>query len=95
MGSQEGRTEGDNHLPLPPGHPSSDAAQDAVGLLDCKHALLAHIQLFIHQKTQLLPHRTALNEFFSLDRLTTFLLMQLRMLMAGFLDCEGTLLVHV
>ena len=35
-----GRAEGDNPLPLPAGHPSSDAAQDAVGLRGRKCTLL-------------------------------------------------------
>jgi len=36
---------------LPPtGLSSSDAAQDTVGLLDCKHSLLAYVKLFVHQK---------------------------------------------
>ena len=48
MGSHRGRAE-DNSLPLSAGHPSSDAAQDIVGLLDCTSTLLAHVQLFIHQ----------------------------------------------
>jgi len=46
-------------------HPSSDAAQDAVGLLGCKSTLLAHVQLFIHQDPQLFLSRTALKEFIS------------------------------
>ena len=44
--------EGDSHLPLPAGHHSSDAAQDTVGLLGCRHTLLAHVSLFIHQNPQ-------------------------------------------
>jgi len=31
MGPYEGRVEGDNHLPVPAGHPCFDAAQDTVG----------------------------------------------------------------
>ena len=46
MGLRKGRIEGDNPLPLPAGHSSVDATQDAVSLLGCKHKLLAHVQLF-------------------------------------------------
>lgn len=37
-----------NHVTQPAGHMSSDADQDAVGFLGCKHTLLSHIELFIH-----------------------------------------------
>jgi len=40
------------------------AAQETVGLLRCKHVLLACIKLFIHQKPQVLLCRAAPNEFF-------------------------------
>lgn len=39
----------ENHLPCPASYTSLDAAQDVIGFLGCKHALLAHTQLFIHQ----------------------------------------------
>jgi len=42
-----------------------DAAQDIVGLQSCKHTLLAHVQLLIHQDPQVLLVRAAVNEFFS------------------------------
>jgi len=48
---------------LPHCHPSADAAQDTVGLPGCECALLTHIQLFIHQDSQVLLHRTSLKEF--------------------------------
>jgi len=38
----------DNHLPVPAGRgdpPYSHATQDTIGLLDCKHTLLAHVKL--------------------------------------------------
>lgn len=54
MGPHKGRAEGDNHLPLPAGHPSFDTAQDTVVLLGCESSLLAHVQLFIHQDPQVL-----------------------------------------
>jgi len=47
------------------GHPSFDAAQDTVCLPGCKSTLLAHIQLFVYQNTQILLHRAAFSEFFS------------------------------
>ena len=51
-GSSKGRAERGNPLPLPAGHPISDAAQDTVGLLSCKSTLLAHVKLFIPQNIQ-------------------------------------------
>ena len=36
MGPQEGRVERDNHLSVPPGHPSSDGAQDTICFQICK-----------------------------------------------------------
>ena len=36
-GPHEGRAENNNHLSHTFGHPSSDAAQDTIGLLGCKH----------------------------------------------------------
>lgn len=47
MGPPEGKIEGDNPLPLPDGHPSSDAAQSTVSRTGCKYTLLAHVQLFV------------------------------------------------
>jgi len=58
----KGKVERDNHLPLPAGHSSSDAAQDTIGLLGWKTALLSHVQLFDHQDSQDPLYRTALNE---------------------------------
>ena len=46
MGPHKGRV---NHVPLPAGHLSFDAAQDTVGLPGFKCTLLAHVQLFTHQ----------------------------------------------
>ena len=48
--------------PCPSGHPSFDAAQDAVGLPGCKCIPLAHVWFFIHQDPQLLILRAALYE---------------------------------
>jgi len=48
MGPHKSRTEGNNPLPPPASHPSFDAVQDNVGLLDCQYTLLTHAQLFIH-----------------------------------------------
>ena len=42
-----------------------DSTQDTVGFLGCKCTLLADVQLFIHQDTQVLLCRAALEEFFS------------------------------
>ena len=62
MRPHEGRVERDNHLPLLAGHPFFDVSQDTDGLLGSKYMLLAHDQLFIHQDSQVLPGRAALNE---------------------------------
>ena len=62
MGPNEGRAEGDSPLPLPADRPSSDAAQDIVGLLCCKSTLLAHDQLFTLHNRQVLLHIAAFNE---------------------------------
>ncbi|KAK4831174.1 LOW QUALITY PROTEIN: hypothetical protein QYF61_015644 [Mycteria americana] len=61
MSSHQSRGEGQNHLPGPAGHSSFDAAQDTVGLRGCKHTLLAHVQLFVHQYPQVLFRRAALD----------------------------------
>ena len=58
-------SEEDNHLPHPAGHPSFDAAQDTVGLLGYKHTLLAHVQLFLYQDTEVLLCRAVFIMFFS------------------------------
>ena len=64
MGSHESRVEGQNHLPLPAaGHTSLDATQDIVGLLGCKHTLLAHVESFINQHPQILLLRAAPKPF--------------------------------
>ncbi|PKU35584.1 nipped-bhypothetical protein [Limosa lapponica baueri] len=63
VGSHQCGVEGQNHLPLPAGHASSDAAQDAVRSLGCKWTLPAHVQLFIHQYPEVLLIRAALNPF--------------------------------
>jgi len=65
MGPHEGRVEGGNHLPLPAGHHSFDSTQDTVGLLGCKCALLANVQLLVHQDPQVFLGRGALKEFIS------------------------------
>ena len=64
MGPHESRVEGDKHLPLPAGHPFFNAAQHTVGLPGCKHTLLAHVQLLVHQNPQVLLRRAALKEIF-------------------------------
>ena len=54
MGPHQSRVKGDNHLPLPAGRSSLNAAQDTVGLLGCKCTLLAYVQLFVHQDPRVL-----------------------------------------
>ena len=52
---------GKNHLPQTVGRAYFDAAQDMVGSLGCKHILLAHVELLINQRLQVLPLWAALN----------------------------------
>ena len=52
VGPHTGRVEGDIHLPAAAGHSSFDAAQDSLGLLSCRHTLLARVELFVHQNPQ-------------------------------------------
>jgi len=66
MGPHEGRVAGNNHLSHHAGHPYFDATQDTVGLQHWRITLLIHAKLFIHQKPQVLFHRAAFNEFFSM-----------------------------
>ena len=63
MGSHKDRVEGDNYLPLPAGHPSSDGTQNTIGLLGCKHTLLVHVKFFVSQNPQVLLSRAAVKEF--------------------------------
>ena len=42
----------------PAGHPSVDSAQNTVGLPGCMNLLLAHVQLFVHQDSQVLQSCT-------------------------------------
>lgn len=60
----KGWMEGDNHLSLPSGHLSFDAAQHVVGLMGIKCMLLAHLQLSFHQDPHVLLLRTAFYELF-------------------------------
>ena len=57
MEPHKGRAEGDNHLPLPAGHPSFDAAQNT--------GLQAHAAGSCPENSQMLLFWAALNEFFS------------------------------
>ena len=49
LGLHEGRVEGDNHLPVPAVHSTSDETQDTIGLPGCKHSLIAYFKFFINQ----------------------------------------------
>jgi len=64
-GATQGLSRRGQSPPSLAGHPSVDAAQETVGLPGCKHALLAHVQLFVHQKSQVLLVRAVHNDFFS------------------------------
>jgi len=63
LGCRETGLQGENRLPRPVGHATFDAAQGVVGFLDCKHTLMAHVQFFIHQYSQVLLSWAALNPF--------------------------------
>ena len=56
-GSPE-RSKGDNHLPGPAGHTTSDTTQDAIGLLGHVGTLLAHVQTRISRH----PHSPGVND---------------------------------
>lgn len=50
--SCESGLEGQYHLPGLFGHTTFDAAQGMIDFLDCRHALLSHVGLLIHQHPQ-------------------------------------------
>jgi len=60
MGPHRERVEGNNHLSVPAGHPTSDGAQNTICFLSCKSTLLAHVKFFILQDPQVLPCRASL-----------------------------------
>jgi len=68
MGPQKGKVEGDNHLPCPAGHLSLDAAHDTLGPPGCKHTMLAHGQLFVHQDPQVLLCKTPVDKASRLEQ---------------------------
>jgi len=68
MGPHKSRAEGDNALPLPAGHLSSDAAQDTVGLLGCESTPLAAAKLHPFFSSPLFPE---VNCWFSLNSVNT------------------------
>lgn len=47
MGSHEIRVEGENYLPQPAGHTSSDVAKGTAGFMGCEHTLMRHIELYV------------------------------------------------
>jgi len=55
------RVDGQDHLHHSAGHTSFDAAQDMVGFLGCEGTLLAHVQLAVHQYSQVLLSRAGLH----------------------------------
>ena len=58
------KVEGYNHLPLPAGHSSFEAAKGPVGLQGCKHTLLAHDKCFSSNRTsKSFLCRTTLKDF--------------------------------
>jgi len=59
--SHQSRAEGQNPLPRPARHISLDAAQDMVGLVGCKHTLVAQVWLSIQQYPQVLLGWAAFN----------------------------------
>jgi len=61
MGPHQGGQENSPHPPAA-GRSCFDAAQVTVGLLGCKHTLLAHAKFFIYQDTSVLFSRATLKE---------------------------------
>jgi len=58
----QGRVEGEDHLPWPVGQAPFKAPQDPTGLLGQLGTLLAHCQPAIHQDPQVLLHRAPLQQ---------------------------------
>ena len=84
--ASNGRVEGENHLPLPSGHSSFDAAQDRIGLQVCKITLPAPVQLFLHQDLQVLLHRAAIKEFSQCEHISGIAPTQVQHLALGFVN---------
>ena len=61
----QGRVEGEDHLPCPADHAPFNAPQDAIGLLGHQATLLAHCQSVIHQDLQILLCRAPLQQAMS------------------------------
>ena len=82
------RVDGQDHLPHPAGHTFCfDAAQDVVGFRGCEGTLLAHIQLAIHQYSQILFSRAVLNPYLSQFVLVVWVAMtQVQDLTLGFAE---------
>jgi len=57
------RAKGQGHIPQPAGHASFDAAQDMAGFLSREGTLLVHVQLPIHQDSQVLFSKAVLNPY--------------------------------
>ena len=80
----QSRVEGHNHLPSPAGHASLDAAQDMVGFLGCKGTLLSHVQLAIHQYSQVIFCRPMFNPYIlQLVLVAEFFVIQVRDIALG------------
>ncbi|PKU38718.1 rna-directed dna polymerase from mobile element jockey- hypothetical protein [Limosa lapponica baueri] len=62
MWPQQGRVEGEDNLPQPPGDTFLNASQDAIGLLGHKGTLLTHGHPVVHQDSQVFFLRAALQQ---------------------------------
>jgi len=60
--TSQGQSRGGQSPSCPAGHAPVDTAQGTFGFLGCKSTLLAHVQLFFHQNTQVLLCSAAFNE---------------------------------
>lgn len=65
VGSHKSRIEGKNPLSQVAGHFSFDVAQDTVGFLGCRCTLLSHVELLIHEHTQVFLPRANFDPFFT------------------------------
>lgn len=98
---QKGRIDEDNHLLVATGHSFFDAAQNTVGLQDCKCTLLTPVQLFIHWNPQILLSGTVLGEFSQPVHIPRIAPTQVQYLVVGLVDlhlfhmCLLFKLVHV
>lgn len=95
VGSHRSRGEGQNCLPQPAAHPSFDAAQETIGFLGFKPALLSHVLCLIHPHPQVLLSRVALCVFIpQLLLISGSALTQVQDLTLGLVEPHGAPMDH-